>query len=323
MKKPTRHQAKMLSIITVNYHSARQIEHLATTLVKQLSADSEWIIVDNSVDKAELGRLKKLKSAKIIDARDNLGFGKANNLAVESTRSQHLFFLNPDTLLEPNSLVELRTMMNKYPRATIAPKIINPDGSLQRSIYRRFPGIVYHTLEYNPFLAILLQKLFPDWHISLYSAKEHQVEQKPAHVLGAAMIMPRSTFDELHGFDDDFFLYREETDLLKRAHDAGHSIVYSPEVIVVHDAGSAGGNAVLAQLDPRYTASAYLYFKKHQAGWLWLAWILAVLGLVCSILGFGFLSVITLGKKKSYTQAVKKCSSCLGWHASHPLGLGS
>lgn len=323
MKQAKTSGTKFLSIITVNYFSARKIEQLAKSLANQLRADTEWIIVDNSADKAELARLKQIKLAKIIDAGYNLGFGKANNLGAQTARGNYLFLLNPDTVVEPSTLVEIRNFVKQYPKAIIAPKIMNPDRTLQRSIHRRFPGILYHTLEYNPFLVILLEKILPDWHISLYSAQEHLKEQRPLHALGAAMILPHATFTELGGFDEDFFLYREETDLLQRAISHGHEIIYSPKIVVLHDAGSAGGNAILAQLDARYTVSAYQYLKKHQASWVWLAWILAVLGLLCSIIGFGILLLVTLGQKKSYRLALKKCVGCLGWHVRHPFGFGS
>jgi len=103
-----------LSIITVNYFSADLIKELSENLPNKRIIQYDWVVVDNSVDESQMTELKNIKYIdKIINPKENLGFGKANNLAVSKVSSEYVMFLNPDTKAKNLNLKKLIDVLDE------------------------------------------------------------------------------------------------------------------------------------------------------------------------------------------------------------------
>lgn len=180
-----------ISIIIVNYNTGALLVRCMDSIRAQADQACSVIIVDNaSVDDSVAGIRSGYSEVQLIANKSNLGFAAANNQAIGKTRDDLLFFLNPDTELQPGCLKAIREFMVSHPVVGLAgPAIINDDGSPHSSVEYSYPGA-----RYQPGL---FEKLPGDI----------------AWILGAAMVARREVITEIQGFDERFFLYAEDMDL--------------------------------------------------------------------------------------------------------------
>ena len=210
----------------------------------------------------------------LIANTDNRGFGAAHNQAIASSTGRYVLLLNPDSrVLDANVLPRMVAYMDANPDiGMLGPKILNPDGSLQFSA-RRFPpmfaGIFRHTL---------LGKLFPNNRFVrgyLMTDNPHDRVMEVDWLSGSALMARREMLDQIGLFDERFFMYCEDVDLCKRAHDAlrygpqtgpiqGWRVVYYPEVEVSHRIGAASDKNPIAMIKQHHH-SMLLYFLKHNS----------------------------------------------------------
>lgn len=306
------------SIITVNYFSADQVLKLSKTL--PVNNDIEFIVVDNSVDADQKRALQTINRIdKLVVGDSNLGFGKANNLGASHARADILFILNPDTEIINIDFREVINQFKNSPKlAILAPKIVNIDGSLQRSAHKKYPNWWSHLLDYNPFARVLLGKFGLNNHPTLFSDIEHNNNNIVAKsVLGAAMFVCKDIFNKIGGFDERFFLYREETDLCRRVVNKGYKIVFYPEFAVKHVSGGASKNSDLAEFNKYYIKSSYIFLSKWQGKMYYLfCWVLGIFGSLMS-----FCIYFVAGKvNKKYRKIAKKCLFGAKQHASSVFG---
>jgi len=313
--------SKTISIITVNYFSASLIKHLASTLPNKKKHNYEFIVVDNSSNKEQSDLLKKIKKIdKLIINRKNLGFGTANNQGVKRAKGQFVFFLNPDTMINDSTLDQLLMTFNDDKRVAMAGCLIrNTDGSLQRSAHRSFPNMWNHFWEYSPIVELLFSRLLPNYHPTLFSTEEHLHELKVQHLLGACMLMPKKNFDFAGGFDENIFLYREETDLAKRLLENGYSIRYTAKTSITHVSGGSTQNRGRTSFDEIYTKSAYQYLDKHYGNlYMNLAKFAAITGLLLSLITLYPLHLFRLIlHKPGFRQELKGSLISLKFHYKH------
>ncbi len=229
------------------------IEKCEVVVVDNASSDSSADIVNSEFD----GRIR------LIENRSNFGFGAAHNQAIESSKGRYVFVINPDSrMLKPNVLGQMVAYMDANPQiGVIGPRILNPDGTLQFSA-RRFPpmfaGIFRHTI---------LGRLFPNNRFVrgyLMTDISHDVTMDVDWLSGSALMVRRKTIEQIGAFDERFFMYCEDVDLCKRAHDGGWRVVYYPEVEVSHRIGAASDKNPFAMIKQHHH-SMLLYFLKHNA----------------------------------------------------------
>lgn len=189
---------KLVSTIIVTYNSSKWIENCLNSLINQQTRfKQQIIIVDNGSKDETINIIKeKFLSYVTLILSTNLGFGAGNNLGVQKAQGEYLFFVNPDTISQPNCLDNIITPLLKEDIVT-TPKItilndeekINTCGNLIH-----FTGFGFVNLFKNPSTAF---------------TKNFKV---PA-ISGAAFAMRKATFNRLGGFDKDFFLYMEDSEL--------------------------------------------------------------------------------------------------------------
>jgi GT2 family glycosyltransferase len=248
------------SIILVNYNGANFLQECLTSIDKFISPDvCEVIIVDNSSTDESIKIVKdNFTSFKLICSRDNLGFGKANNLAVKHSQGQYLLFLNTDTILMENTPKILSEYLQQnYDVATISPRITFRDDSYQLSC-GNLPNIVvefFDKIKYN---------LDNKWHslfANLYDRQYSKV-QEVGWVTGACLMMRRDVFEQIGGFDENFFMYFEDKDICKRVKDLGYKVIYYPETTIIHLLGGSS-HRIKKSVNKYYRNSQLYYYQKH------------------------------------------------------------
>lgn len=152
-------------------------------------------------------------------------------------RGQFFLLLNSDAFMTLGALEELLRFLDLHPRCGVAgPRLHNADGTLQRSCHR-FPTPARAWLE-NLWISAILPN-HPT--IGGYDRWDHNSERFVDFVSGACMLVRRTAYQEAGGFDEAFFMYAEETDWLKRMHEKGWQVGFTPAAVVTHLGGASGG----------------------------------------------------------------------------------
>ena len=250
----------LLSIILVNYNGIDFLDNCLNSIKEFVSfADYEIIIVDNFSTDNSIQKIKDiLPSATLICSQDNLGFGKANNLAVKHSHGQHLLFLNTDTILTENSPQILSNYLQQHQDiGAVSPLITFRDGSYQLSC-GKLPNLAIE------FIDKIRYGLDQKWHHifeNLYS-KQHFSIQEMGWLTGACLMMRRDIFEQIGGFDESFFMYFEDKDICKRVHEAGWKVVYYPQTSLIHLLGGSSQD-VKKSVNTYYRDSQLYYYQKH------------------------------------------------------------
>jgi len=214
-------------------------------------------VVDNASPDDTLDAIAGLP-VELIRSERNGGFSYGCNLGARAGDAPYLLFLNPDARLEPSALDTLLAALEAHPGAGVAgPRIIEPGGELSFS-RRRFPR------QRSTFAqALFLHRLRPlaPWTDELVrdpSAYEQAGEAE--WISGACMLMRREAFAAIGGFDEDFFLYCEDTDICRRLWDGGWSVRFEAGAEVHHVGGASSGAGETQAIAAR---SRIVYAEKH------------------------------------------------------------
>ena len=230
-----------ISVITVAYRSAGTIAASMDSVLRQRNVSAELLVVDNASPDNTLEILKKFGSRiRLIESRENLGFGRGCNLGFAAAQGKYAYFLNPDAELVGNdSLQTLCRAMDDHSQWAIAgTRVMKSDGEIEA------PSLMY-----------------PDQDRA--SVDFSSLPGKIAWVIGASMLVRRDTFEQLGGFDPDFFMYGEETDLCLRARRAGSEIGYIENVEVRHIGGASEQGKDPYEVWIRRTKGLHQFWTKH------------------------------------------------------------
>lgn len=231
----------------------------------------EIIVVDNgSSDGTQAMLAEEFPHVRVIQSRENVGFGKASNIGVQASRGRTLLILGSDCELQPVSLPPMIVELDRDPSiGMVLCRILNPDGSLQPSVHESFPS-PWSQLGDLFFLPSLRYAVYrrPALHRWLLRAtlKAHLRTRDVAWGGGMCMLVRRDLFLSLGGFDERFFMYSEDMDLCKRIREAGCRVRYLAEPSAVHNWGKSTEQVPERMLCESYK-SRILYFDKHFPGW--------------------------------------------------------
>lgn len=270
-----------VSVVIVNWNARDHLKRCLGSLANQRVAH-EIIVFDNASTDGSLGMLKhEFPEAHVISSDKNFGFAGGNNRAAARARGRYLLFLNPDTRLCADTLATLVAYADANPDiAALGPRLINPDGSHQRSCWRGFPGLSMALVD-----ALYLWKLnwLPFARATEYDPAELSAPRTVDHLLGACMLIPRAAWETIGGLDERYFLFLEETDWCLRAKKAGWRIVYDPDAQVTHF-GQASMRQTPRKSIPQFYKSYLYFYRAHHSKRLPGAWALkAIIALACLI----------------------------------------
>ena len=254
-----------LSCIIVNYQHSESLKDCLDSIYQTIQEiDFEVIIIDNSEEDPGLQSLKeRYPKTQIVYNSTNVGFSKANNQAAKIARGNFLFILNPDTILKEQATNSMfRYIRSNLEIGALGPKVVNPDGSLQYSC-RRYPNL--WTSLFNRYS--ILTRLFPQNRFTrryLMLDFNHNETLPVDWLSGCCLMIPKSVFEEVNGFDENYFLFNEDIDLCRMVHQTGKKVIYFPEAKIIHKVSTSNRKATARIIIQRHLGMMY-YFKKHHS----------------------------------------------------------
>jgi GT2 family glycosyltransferase len=240
-----------ISAIVISYNTcAMTLDCLASLRAALKGIPSEVIVVDNaSSDGSATAIREKFPEVRLIESKQNAGFGAANNEAMRLATGEFFLLLNSDAFPEETAIATLLAYLREHPRVgAVGPRLLNGDGSLQVSCHP-FPSPLFAWRENL-------------WLASGYSRWAHDTVRSVDFLIGACLLVRRATYEEVGGFDETFFMYSEEADWERRMRDAGWDRVFVPEARVTHLGGASGAKEE-ARIRRHFFESLDHYERKH------------------------------------------------------------
>jgi GT2 family glycosyltransferase len=270
--------ASQVAVIVVTWNSARFIMNCLASIPR--ASNVRVIVVDNNSTDSTVRLIRdEFPSVRLIVNQRNTGYAHANNQGLTElglrVRSQgsaptsqsriptpapfFLLFLNPDTVLPSGGIERMVEQLEAHPDVgVLAPRLTDSDGNAQASV-RRFPT-------YRNMIGALFGR-GGDYRMSGFDYDRPQEVQQP---MASCLLFRSDVLEEVGLFDEQFPMFFNDVDLLRRVRDAGWKILYYPEVSVWHYLGASTEQRRTAMIVASHHG-LFRYFRKHdRSGWFWL-----------------------------------------------------
>ncbi|MEQ8435642.1 MAG: glycosyltransferase family 2 protein [Oceanicaulis sp.] len=243
-----------VSVIMVSYRTGPVLFDAIDAVLDAPDVD-ELVVVNHDNPPADEARLTALAAAedsvKLVNTRANLGFSRGCNIGAKASTGDYLLFLNPDAMLSPGVAARLvKTHGGLVEPAIVGALIVEADGSEQ-------PGSRRGELSVRAAIQSFLGG--PGYR------RDHEPMPRDAvpmeTISGAALLMSRSGFEALGGFDEGYFLHVEDIDLCKRARSAGGQIMFEPRAAVRHIGSTSAASRL--KIERHKAAGLVRYFSRH------------------------------------------------------------
>lgn len=235
-----------VSVIVVNYNGRRWLRGCFSALARQQEVRPETILVDNgSTDDSVAFVRREFPEVRVIALGRNAGFAEANNLGVRQSHGRFVALLNNDTEPSEGWLGALLNALEAHPWASLAASCI---------VYLHDPSVIDSAGDGVTRWGGAFK------HLHGRPTADASLAREVFGVCGAACLMRREIFEDVGGFDEDFFAVHEDVDFSYRAQLLGYRTVYAPEAVVAH-AGSA-------TLGPRSRQA--VFFGQRNLEWVYL-----------------------------------------------------
>lgn len=247
-----------VSVIIVNYNTLEVTAKCIDSIYEKTEKISfEVIVVDNASNDGSKDFFGKDHRIKYIYNDENLGFGKANNLALNSAEGRNILFLNSDTLLINNAIKILSDFLDSHPRkGACGGNLFNFDMMPTHSYKKRYYSI---WSELNCLLHCIPTRILKDKNDS-FNNSGNPIEV--AYVTGADLMVKKRVLDETGSFCPDFFMYFEDEELCRRIRNHGWKICSVPDAWIMHLEGWSSEKHSSTRKNPMYQESRKKYLEK-------------------------------------------------------------
>jgi len=229
-----------LSIIIVNFNTAKFLHNCIKSVITNAdNLDFEIIVIDNA--STEKLKIKNEKSKiKFINNQKNVGFAVANNQGIKIAKGDYILLLNPDTLVERETLPQMINFMEENPQVGIATCRVNlTNGKLDDACHRGFPTPGNALCHFSGLGKIFPNsKFFNGYHLGYADLDRiHEIDA----CAGAFMMIRRQAGEQVNWLDEDYFWYGEDLDFCYRVKQKGWKIMFMPSVSITHYKGISAG----------------------------------------------------------------------------------
>jgi O-antigen biosynthesis protein len=252
-----------LSVIIVNYNVRQFLENALHSIRRAMAdIDAEIFVVDNASTDGSAAMVRaKFPDVHLLENSENLGFARANNLALTRARGEYLLLINPDTVVQETTFHEMIQFLRSRPDVGLAGcKVLNPDGTFQLPCRRSFPTPwVAFTKIFGLSALFPRTRLFGKYNLTYLSPDEtYPVDA----VSGSFMMMTRAAYDRIGGLDESFFMYGEDLDWCYRVKEAGFGVYYVHTTSIIHFKGESTRRSDIDEIRTFYSAME-LFVEKH------------------------------------------------------------
>lgn len=241
-----------LSIIIPSFNTKSLLDRCLRSIFSSLSKSklkSEVIVVDNGSTDGSLGVAKEF-GATLIQNKENVGYGKANNQGIKLAKGEIILLLNSDIKVIDDGIQKLHAFARAHPKSFSGGKLLNEDGSDQSSCGPAF------TLG-NIFLMLFVKG--DALGLTRWSPQE---EKNVAWVSGACLLGSKKAFQDVGLFDEAIFMYMDEVEFLQRAREKGYWVIFYPDARFIHSGAASSGSRRKPVLNI-YRGLIY-FFQKHR-----------------------------------------------------------
>ncbi|MCW4469154.1 glycosyltransferase family 2 protein [Flavobacterium sp. MFBS3-15] len=240
-----------LSVIIVNYNGMKYLKGCFDSLYDKLSGiNFEIIVLDNMSADGSCEYIKQhYPEVRLIESSQNLGFGRGNNTAVEVAKGEYLLLINNDTIVQDHLAPALDFVQKDNTIGALGIRMLDGNGNYLISA-ANFP---------NPFNMVRLKNMFlmgPEFRSGNFTKAFYDVDW----LGGSFLLMPKKIYDNVGGFDQDYFMYGEDVDLCKKVADAGYRRVFMPGLSYIHFVGYNNSR------DNLVVKGHEMYIEKHKSG---------------------------------------------------------
>ncbi len=261
-----------LSIIIVNYNTFKLTrDTIDSCLAEPTNYKYEIFLVDNKSSDDSLFKLKEYFKReietgilKIIENSDNKGFANANNLAISQARGDFILLLNSDTIVKEKTIDRCMDYMTAGVNADVGAlgcKVSLADGTLDKACRRSFPNPV------NSFYKLFNVNTSSDKNNYNLDDLDDDGVYEIDCLVGAFMLVRKTTIDDVGVLDDTFFMYGEDIDWCYRIKQAGWRIIYFGEAEIIHYKGASSENKKTKKRNPKlvyeFYRAMYVFYRKH------------------------------------------------------------
>lgn len=253
-----------LTIVIVSFNAWSDLERCLSSLHEAPPAiPHEIVVVDNASTDGGPARLReRFPGVRLIALDGNVGFARANNIAIRETKSDLVLLLNGDTLVPAGAIDRLVAALEAEPGAAVAgPRLVDASGRPELSFGRMV----------GPFTEPLQKRLVRGVERGSSRAlrEVERLTSHPGHpdwVSGACLLVRRTALESAGLLDERYFMYLEDVDLCAAIRARGHRIRFVPEVTVTHLRGRSRQSAAAAT-QRAYRRSHLAFYKKHHPAW--------------------------------------------------------
>ena len=251
-----------LDVVIVGYRSRELLRGCLESLrAYPPSCPMKVIVVDNGSQDGTVEMVEaEHPEVEMVASPTNLGFAAATNLGARRGAAPYLLALNPDTAVTPGALDTVIAVLEREPEVgVVGPRLIRPNGSFDHAAKRSFPTPLSALAHFTG-----IGRRASSGRLAAYRAPEVSSGRVDA-VNGAFMLMRRSAFERIGGFDEGYWLYMEDLDLSFTLARAGLATWYEPAATVMHvKAGTTGGERS-ARLVWHFHRGMFRFYRKHYA----------------------------------------------------------
>jgi GT2 family glycosyltransferase len=259
-----------LSIIIVNWNTRDLLRGCLNSIrTNDSGLNIQTIVVDNkSRDGSPEMVAAEFPEYKLINSGGNIGFGRANNLAVPLVDAPYVLFLNPDTEVTGDALKKMHSLMEAQKEVgALGCKIKGANGDVKPLGLQWFPSPMTELIR---FLAIS-ERSFRN-RPSLFPLHDPERSGYIKKLYGACLLVRKEVLDKVGSFDDRFFMYCEDVDLCRRISDAGWKIYYQSEAVILHLGGASSSQAPGAFAVLMTCESLSKLMRKYYGWFGWMAY---------------------------------------------------